>query len=179
MSKIESNSGTHVLLADFHSSSFSQSEVDECVSYKDTFIFIVQVFDAILQSPHSKCIDNSLNEQCKLSNLTEEGNHPNYLNLQVTKLSMTSVSLTQPQLISIMIKDLNFAINTKAKSIWTISTLLLQCATNGDPLTESWDYCSVIGKLNFCETSSGPDIASAVHKCAPLLQIFKNLMPTL
>ena len=36
-------------------------------------------------------------------------------------------------------------------------------------MTNEFNYCSVIGKLNFLEKSTRPDIAYAVHQCACFL----------
>ena len=36
----------------------------------------------------------------------------------------------------------------------------------GKPHDEPWNYCSVIGRLNFLEKSTRLDIAYAVHQCA-------------
>ena len=33
-------------------------------------------------------------------------------------------------------------------------------------MTTEFNYCSVIGKLNFLEKSTRPDIAYTVHRCA-------------
>jgi hypothetical protein len=53
---------------------------------------------------------------------------------------------------------------TKAKAA-PLSTILCR-DLDGKPFTESWDYRSVIGKLNFLEKSTRPEIAYAVHQCA-------------
>ena len=37
---------------------------------------------------------------------------------------------------------------------------------DGPPFDNSFDYRSVIGKLNFLEKSTRPEIAYAVHQCA-------------
>jgi hypothetical protein len=36
----------------------------------------------------------------------------------------------------------------------------------GSPFQEKWDYRRIIGKLNFLEKSTCPEIAYAVHQCA-------------
>jgi hypothetical protein len=38
--------------------------------------------------------------------------------------------------------------------------------TNGEPFDESFHYRSVIGKLNYLEKNTRPDISFAVHQCA-------------
>ena len=83
--------------------------------------------NAILLSPHSKSIDASLQALWARFNLTEEEDIADYLGLQVTRLTTGTLSLTQPQLIASILKDLNFAKNTKAKNTPAASTHLLQC----------------------------------------------------
>jgi len=56
--------------------------------------------------------------------------------------------------------------NTKAVDTPALTTRILQPDTNGRPFNQPWDYRSIIGKLNFLEKSTRPDIAYAVHQCA-------------
>ena len=48
----------------------------------------------------------------------------------------------------------------------SLSTIPLHKDANGQPMTNEFNYRSVIGKLNFLEKSTRPDIAYAVHQCA-------------
>ena len=145
---------------------FSQSNVNDCVFYNQTVIFMVYVDDAILLSPYSSEINKSLQQLRQHFKLTEEGEIADYLGLKVQKLPNGNISLSQPHLIASILKDINFSANTKMKSTPAVSTQLLQRDLDGDPFNEHWDYQSVIGKLNFLEKSSRPDIAFAVHQCA-------------
>jgi hypothetical protein len=62
--------------------------------------------------------------------------------------------LGQPQLIASIISDCGL---DKPKNTYE----------DGEPwLDQKWKYRSVIGKLNFLEKSTRPDIAYAVHQCA-------------
>jgi hypothetical protein len=51
-------------------------------------------------------------------------------------------------------------------------TLQLRSKTNctrmlgGKPFDYPWEYCSVIGKLNFLEKSTRGDLTYSVHQCA-------------
>ena len=127
---------------------------------------MVYVDDAILLSPRKEAIDVSLQALRANFKLTEEGDIADYLGLKVTRLSTNIISLTQPQLISSILQDLNFSKNTKSKNTPAASTHLLQRDPDGELFDKHWDYRSVIGKLNFLEKSSQPDIAFAVHQCA-------------
>jgi hypothetical protein len=51
-----------------------------------------------------------------------------------------------------------------------LSSHILQRDQNGIPIQRSWHYCAVIGKLNFIEKSTRPDIAHATHQCARFCQ---------
>jgi hypothetical protein len=46
------------------------------------------------------------------------------------------------------------------------STASINRDLDGEAHNESWEYRSVIGKLNFLEKSTRPDIAFAIHQCA-------------
>ena len=47
-----------------------------------------------------------------------------------------------------------------------LSSKILNRDTNGHPFREDWHYRSIIGKLNFLEKSTRPDLAYSVHQCA-------------
>jgi hypothetical protein len=79
---------------------FMQSQVDECMLYKDTVICMVYVKNTILLSPLSKSIIVSLQALWTRFNLTEERDTADYLRLQVTRLSTSTLSQTQPNSIS-------------------------------------------------------------------------------
>lgn len=145
---------------------FLQSAVDECIYYQENVIFMVYVDDAILLSPSKKYIDASLQDLRQSFKLTDEGNIADYLGIKVTRLATGIISLTQPQLIESILRDINFSKNTKSKTIPAVSTHLLQQDSEGDTFNEHWDYRSLIGKVNFLEKSTRPNIAFAVHQCA-------------
>ena len=47
-----------------------------------------------------------------------------------------------------------------------LSTVILQKDTRGKPFNNKFHYRNVIGKLNFLEKSTRPDISYVVHQCA-------------
>jgi hypothetical protein len=69
-------------------------------------------------------------------------------------------------LIDAILKDMHFQPNTKSASTPALSSRILQPDLNGQPINQPWEYRSIIGKLNFLEKSTRPDIAYAVHQCA-------------
>jgi hypothetical protein len=56
--------------------------------------------------------------------------------------------------------------NTKTKDKAAPSLTILRRDLDGEPFDEDWNYRSVVGKLNFLEKSTRPEIAYAVNQCA-------------
>jgi hypothetical protein len=74
--------------------------------------------------------------------------------------------MTQPKLIQEIINDLGLKDNLVSKDTPALSSSILQPMLDGENYEEKWNYRSIIGKLNYLEKSTRPDIAYAVHKCA-------------
>ncbi len=75
--------------------------------------------------------------------------------------------LTQPQLIESVLQDLNLhQENVKGRTTPALKTALIHRDAKGTPFDDSFHYRSVIGKLNYLEKSTQPEIACAVHQCA-------------
>ena len=47
----------------------------------------------------------------------------------------------------------------------SVTTSLLHKDTDGPEMTPDFQYCSVIGKLNFLDKSTRPDISISMHQC--------------
>jgi hypothetical protein len=76
------------------------------------------------------------------------------------------ITFTQPHLIKSILDDLGLKEDSKTKTIPAVAGTVLHSHHDSPPHNEEWDYRSVIGKMNFLEKSSRPDIAYAVHQCA-------------
>ena len=127
---------------------------------------MVYVDDAIFMGPGKEEIDKCISDMGSIFNLQDEGDISDYLGIKVTHLSDGKIKLAQPHLIESIIQDLNFMENTKPKQTPALATVILQRDLDGAAFDEHWEYRSVIGKLNFLEKSTRPDIAYAVHQCA-------------
>ena len=77
-----------------------------------------------------------------------------------------TITLNQPQLIDSILKDMKFRSNTKEKDTPALSSVILQKDTQGKPFNNDFHYQRVIGKLNFLEKPTQPDISYAVQQCA-------------
>ena len=145
---------------------FLQSNTDECVFYRGTTTFMIYTDDGIFCGPDKDEIETCMEDLGKHFDITDEGDIDEYLGVKVTRLQDGTISLTQPHLIDSIIADLGFKPNTKGKETPAPSTASINRDLDGPPHAESWEYRSVIGKLNFLEKSTRPDIAFAVHQCA-------------
>jgi hypothetical protein len=97
----------------------------------------------------------------------EEGDLCDYLGIKVTKLPDGTITLTQPHHIDNILTDLKLqSARTTGRKTPALSSVLLYKDSSGIPFDGSFHYRSVIGKLNFLEKSTRPELAYAVHQCA-------------
>jgi len=118
--------------------------------------------------------------------VSDEGTIEDYLGVKVTQ-HPDSFELTQPQLIDSILMDLNLlpdpnsepdaniddqhqkighAHPAKTKVTPAAVTKLIGPDIDGPLFNYEWNYRSIIGKLNYLEKTSRPDISFAVHCCA-------------
>ena len=145
---------------------FTPSLIDPCVFYKGKLILIVYVDDMICMCPTSKPIDDFLHDMQKGGfSLTDQGDVNEYLGLKVTKSKDgKTMDLTQPHLIDKIISSAG--LNAMSKTHQTPAVVILTKSASSKPTTESLDYRSVIGQMNYLAATTRPDIAFAVHQCA-------------
>jgi hypothetical protein len=156
---------------------FTRSDIDKCVYYRGTTIFLCYVDDSILIDPNPANIDKVFQEFNTLKyKVTDKGEIDDYLGVKIERLPDGAIKFTQPHLIDNILRDLGLLrkegdegepkYETKTCDTPAQSTTILSRDTEGQPHEASWSYRSVIGKLNFLEKSSRPDLAYAVHNCA-------------
>jgi hypothetical protein len=146
---------------------FTQSKIDECVFYKGTCVLLVYVDDTIILGPDEKEMEENIKLLKGKFKLGEEGDLCDYLGIKITRKTDGTIALTQPQLIASILQDLNLqAPNAKGRKTPALSSVLLNEDHEGAPFNETFHYRSVIGKLNYLEKSTRPELAYAVHQCA-------------
>ena len=150
--------------------SFKQSQVDPCLYYREGLIFLVYIDDCLLLSPKDELIDQGINDLCTAEpcfNMEDQGTVNDFLGIQVKHKKNGEIMLTQPQLIASILNNLHLTKdNVITHKTPCLSTVLLHKDPKGQPMTNEFNYRSVIGKLHFLEKSTFPDIANAVHQCA-------------
>jgi hypothetical protein len=90
-----------------------------------------------------------------------------FLGVHVDKTSNGKITLTQPRLIRSILEDLRLTQeSTATKETPAPSTVKLRRHEKADIFDGHFHYRSVIGKLNFLEKSTRPDMSYSVHQCA-------------
>jgi Reverse transcriptase (RNA-dependent DNA polymerase) len=156
---------------------FRQSAVDMCLYYRKDVALLIYTDDGILIGPKPSDLDAIIEllkapvrvggkQTHRAFKITDEGTLDEYLGVKVEHLPNGTIKLSQPQLIQQVLDDLGFNGRTTVKDSPAASTVRLHRDVSGKPYSDDWHYRSIIGKLNFLEKSTRPDIAYAVHQCA-------------
>jgi hypothetical protein len=131
-------------------------------------LYVLYTDDSILAGPDLKEIDRIIEEmkQAKLD-ITIEGDLQDFLGVNIERKEDGTIHLTQPHLIDQILEDLRLdKEHVKVKSTPASSSKLLSRHTDSEPFDNSFNYRSVIGKLNYLERGSRSDIAYITHQCA-------------
>ena len=147
---------------------FKQSQHDECLFYRGNAIYVLYTDDSILMGPDEKELDEIIKLLRKQGlDLTVEGDIADFLGVELKREPDGSINCTQPQLIKKILDDLRLAGNDIAtKKVPAKVGQVLGKALGENDFDGHFDYRSVIGKMNYLEKSSRPDIGFAVHQCA-------------
>jgi Reverse transcriptase (RNA-dependent DNA polymerase) len=156
---------------------FRQSVVDTCLYYRKDVALHIYTNDRIRIGPSPVDLDAIIEllkapiiadgaQTHRAFNITDEGTLDEYLGVKVEQLPNGTIKLLQPQLIQQILDNLGFNGRTTTKDSPAAPTVRLHRGVHRKPYTNNWHYQSIIGKLNFLEKSTRPDIACAVHQCA-------------
>jgi hypothetical protein len=147
---------------------FKRSAVDECVFYRGHCIYVLYTDDSILAGPNDKELDQAIAAiQAVGLTITVEPNVSKFLGVKVAKHPDGTIELTQPHLIHQILKDLHLEKdNVAIKPIPAASSSPLRRHSDQPSFDKHFDYRSIVGKLNYLEKSTRPDISVAVHQCA-------------
>ena len=145
---------------------FTQSKHDKCMFYYNDCIILIYVDNTIIAGPSTPHIDHVIKTLSSLFDVEDQGNLSNYLGIKIKHLPNHCICLTQPHLIDSILQDLHFQANTKPTETPALLTTILQPNFHGCTFSQPWSYRSIVGKLNFLEKSTRPNIAYAVHQCA-------------
>ena len=156
------------LTAKLQSIGFIVSTIDPCLFYRQNCIYILYVDDSILAGPTDTELDEVIHDIKQVGlQITVEGDIGDFLGVNIDRKADGTIHLTQPHLIDQILSDLRLdKANTTTKETPAKVNQLLKRHTNSQDFDGHYKYRSVIGKLNYLEQSTRPDIAYAVHQCA-------------
>ena len=139
---------------------FKQSKIDECVFYKNRSIILIYVDDVILVGPDDDETDAIVKLMSGTFKITDEGSLADYLGVKIRKDEHGNMVLTQGHMIESILRDLD-SDNTSGKKCPTPAapSTLLTRDKDGENFRRNWEYRSVIGKLNYLEKCTRPDLA--------------------
>jgi Reverse transcriptase (RNA-dependent DNA polymerase) len=147
---------------------FKQSEIDHCLFYRGQAVYVLYTDDSILAGPDEAELDQIVEDMKRVGlKLSVDGDVSDFLGVKINHEPDGTIHLTQPQIIDSILKDLHLlSDNVKTRQTPAAVTTILRRHPNSETFDEHFNYRSVIGKLNFLEKSTRPDISCATHQCA-------------
>ena len=130
-------------------------------------MYAVYINDSILGAPTRQELDKAIQaiKDAKLQ-ITLEGDLADFLGVKIERKIPKEIILTQPHLIDDILNDLGLKHAKDGKETPAASSRILTRNDNGTDHDKSFHYRSVIGKLNYLEKATRPDISFATHQCA-------------
>jgi Reverse transcriptase (RNA-dependent DNA polymerase). len=124
-------------------------------------LYVLYTDDSILAGPDKNEIDKVVKMiQDTGLNITIEGDLQDFLGINIQRENDGSINLTQPHLIDQILKDLQLTDdNVKLKDVPVRSSEILTSGLNTKEFDKSFNYRSLIGKLNYLEQGTRSDIS--------------------
>ena len=147
---------------------FKQSKIDECLFFRGKCLYVLYTDDSILTGPTQEEL-LSIVKEIKSTGLkvTVEGDIGDFLGVNINHKEDGTIELTQPHLIDSILQDLRLDRNNPGtKDTPAASSKVLRRFLDTPEFDRHFDYRSVIGKINYLEKSTRPDISFATHACA-------------
>ncbi len=130
---------------------------------------VVYTEDCLIFAKEHNIINELISNLSKTFVLEDQGTVQDYLGIRIqTDAPTKTISMMQTGLLESIISDVGLTSDSNTKT--TPSNSILYPDMNGTPRQETWNYRSVIGKLNFLAQNTRPDISFAVHQCACFCQ---------
>jgi len=147
---------------------FKQSAIDECIFYRGHCIYVLYTDDSILVGPDDDELDAIINDMQNAGlKLTADGKMDDFLGVNIDRKDDGTIHLTQPRLIDQILREMRLhSDNVSVKSTPSAISKVLKRLSAKMTFDKHFNYRSIIGKLNFLEKSTRPDISYAVHQAA-------------
>ncbi len=148
---------------------FVQSKIDTCLYLRHDCIMVVYTDDCLIFARDDTIINDLIKNLSETFILEDQGSVNDYLGIHINTDPLTNtILMSQTGLIESIISDVGLTSDSNTKT--TPSDSILYPDRDGAPRQETWNYRSIIGKLNFLAQNTRPDISFAVHQCARFCQ---------
>ena len=146
---------------------FTQSKWDPCVFWRNQVLYILYTDNSLIAVASQAEID----EVIKLIKgtglkITEERTIDNFVGVSIHRTPEGTFELSQETLINSILKDLHLNQESTTSKKTAEVGQVLRAHEESPEHDGHFHYRSVIGKLNFCEKATRPDISYATHQCA-------------
>ena len=146
---------------------FTQSKIDECVWCRNKTIFVFCVDDGVFAGPSQSEIDKAIKQSDQAGcDIEDKGAINDYLGVNFEYSPDGRIKLTQPHLIDQILSEVHISKRARTRQTPTLSTKTLQRDEHAPSFDQRFHCRRIVGKLNFLEKSTRPDVACAVHQCA-------------
>ena len=144
-----------------------QSKHDECLFFRGKVIYALKIDDSKLGAPTRHELDEAITaiKDDKLQ-ITLDGDLADFLGVKIERKSPNEIIFTQPHLIDDVLNNLGLQHAKDGKETLVALSRILTRNDSGTDHDKSFHYRSVIGKLNYLEKATRPDISFATHQCA-------------
>ena len=143
------------------------SNHDEYLFFRGKELYALYIDDSILGAPTRHELDVAIRAitDAKLE-ITLEGDLSDFLGVNIDRTGPNEIIFTQPHLIDDILNDLWLQHAKDGKETPAVSSRILTRNDGGPDHDKSFHCHSVIGKLNYLEKATRPDISFATHQCA-------------
>jgi hypothetical protein len=146
---------------------FEQCKNDPCIFWRGNTMIIIYTDDTIVTGPDVTQIDKAIEDIGTAFKITHQTKVNDFLGVKIERDEKDgSIKFSQPHLINSILKDVGLQDNSNPRKTPAVTSNILHRYLESPKHNEPWDYRSVVGKLNYLEKSTRPDIAYAVHQCA-------------
>ena len=144
---------------------FKQSSIDACLFFKARIFLIVYVDDVGIAYSDSSYLEELIEGfKTRGFELTREGSFAEFLGIQYEHQKDGTVTLSQQGLIKKILKAADMLL---CNPQWTPAAKdTLGIDPDGEPMSETWNYCSIVGMLLYLSTNTRPDISFSVSQVA-------------
>jgi hypothetical protein len=133
--------------------------------------------DSILMGPNERELKHLIKEMGMRFKVKEEGDLCDYLGIQNKKGDDGSMTLTQPQLIDSILKDMKLdKDNVKVRKTPAMKTKLIHKDEDGEDFDNRFHYRSVIHKLNYLENAQDQTLHMLFINVQGLVHALKSPM---